>query len=278
MQQDLCVVCLQLNFKTSFDQSIIDKDVTWLSSTNHCRRCRSVLLTISNWELKINKKMQIRFVDLPDKTWSSIFDSLFLVKMSLTIRVILEKAPFWISVIKLFVKFTDRSLVWVEKTRGVSRSEKKREEKKLLENRAVDHEPIFRMDCLKKLLLFFTYSYKITFTEEKRGQIQRKTTDWTNCWLDSLIFLPIKFSWTKFLCDWLSKETSQQKINGESRLSFDSSVYFTLPTTSFKTCYCCTSGHQNNKHFSKSINFRQRRGVSDKPRFRRQQLVRIFPS
>ena len=34
-----------------------------------------------------------------------------------------------------------------------------KKEKKMLENRALDHEPIFRMDCLKKLLqIFFTYS------------------------------------------------------------------------------------------------------------------------
>ena len=37
---------------------------------------------------------------------------------------------------------------------------KKKEEKKLLENRAVDHEPIFRMDCLKKLLQFFSLTPK----------------------------------------------------------------------------------------------------------------------
>ena len=142
------------------------------------------MLPLSYVDIKINKNKQIRWllVGLPDKTWSSIFDNLFLVKMSLTIRVILEKAPFWMSVIKLFVKFTDRSLVWVEKTRGVSRSEKKRRKKKLLENRAVDHEPIFRMDCLKKLLqIFFTYSWEITFTEVERSNSKE------NYWLNKLL-------------------------------------------------------------------------------------------
>ena len=81
-----------------------------------------------NWEFHNKTKNKVVGF-LPDKTWSSIFDNLFLVKMSLTIRVILEKAPFWMSVIKLFVKLTDSSLVWVEKTRGVSRSGKKRRKK-----------------------------------------------------------------------------------------------------------------------------------------------------
>ena len=63
---------------------------------------------------------------LPDNTWSPIRWILFLVKISLTILVMLVKAPFWISVIKLLVRFTDKSLVCVENTSGVKRSEKKR--------------------------------------------------------------------------------------------------------------------------------------------------------
>ena len=63
---------------------------------------------------------------LPDNTWSPIRWILFLVKISLTILVMLVKAPFWISVIKLLVRFTDKSLVCVENTSGVKRSEKKK--------------------------------------------------------------------------------------------------------------------------------------------------------
>ena len=65
---------------------------------------------------------------LPDKTVSSIWDILFLVRMSLTILVMLVKAPFWISWIKLLVRFTDKSLGCVDKANGVRRSVKKGEE------------------------------------------------------------------------------------------------------------------------------------------------------
>ena len=61
---------------------------------------------------------------LPDKTVSSILEILFLVRMSLTILVMLVKAPFWISWIKLLVRFTDKSLGCVDRASGVSRSAK----------------------------------------------------------------------------------------------------------------------------------------------------------
>ena len=55
---------------------------------------------------------------------SSMREILFLVIMSRTILVIFVKAPFWISWIKLLVRFTDKSFGCVDRASGVSRSAK----------------------------------------------------------------------------------------------------------------------------------------------------------
>ena len=48
---------------------------------------------------------------------------LFLVRMSLTSLVMLVKAPGWMLLIKLLDTFTDNSLGWLLRTRGVRESE-----------------------------------------------------------------------------------------------------------------------------------------------------------
>ena len=61
---------------------------------------------------------------LPDKTLSSMREILLRVNIKRTIRVMFVKAPFWISKIRLLVRFTDKSLFWVENANGVNRSGK----------------------------------------------------------------------------------------------------------------------------------------------------------
>ena len=64
-------------------------------------------------------------VKLPARTVSSMRLILFLVKMSLTSLVMLTKLPFWISVIRLLVRFTLRSFGWVSNANGVNFSVEK---------------------------------------------------------------------------------------------------------------------------------------------------------
>ena len=63
------------------------------------------------------------FVNLPERTSSLISFNLFLVKIKRTNLVMFKNAPFWISSIRLLVRFTERSLGWVRKARGVRVSE-----------------------------------------------------------------------------------------------------------------------------------------------------------
>ena len=127
-------------FSNMFNEKNENKRTSWIIC--HFRNFREKTHAISfwvaglfcccivykNWISTSNVSLELWRTQnfLPDNTWSPIREILFLVKISLTILVMLEKAPFWISVIKLLVRFTDKSLVCVENTSGVRRSEKKK--------------------------------------------------------------------------------------------------------------------------------------------------------
>ena len=64
----------------------------------------------------------IIFLLSPDKLFRSRLVILFFDKMSLTSRVMLVKAPGWMSEMRLLDMLTDSSLGWVLRTRGVRES------------------------------------------------------------------------------------------------------------------------------------------------------------
>lgn len=102
--------------------------------TNYFVKQPKVIIKYVNGKIKfcydiyVKIKIIIKYddINLPERTSSLTSLSLFLVRIRRTNLVMFKNAPFCISSIRLFVKFTESSFGWVRNAKGVIVSEREK--------------------------------------------------------------------------------------------------------------------------------------------------------